>query len=130
MFLKLGGTFTHFCTEKLSPCAWPAPWYGSCPKITTFKLSKLLYLKALKISISAGNIFFPSHFSASKNHSMRGKYSELNSLSRIFCQDLSYIFFIFHFLIIFYIIQQLEIKPNLIKYRTVVKYVSKAKNKD
>jgi hypothetical protein len=23
-------------TEKQRPSAWPAPWYGSCPTITTF----------------------------------------------------------------------------------------------
>ena len=34
-----GGTRTPSGTEKHSPCAWPGPWYGSCPRITTLTWS-------------------------------------------------------------------------------------------
>ena len=30
-----GGGCTPGATENASPSAWPRPWYGSCPKITT-----------------------------------------------------------------------------------------------
>ena len=54
IFLSEGGGGTGFLTEKHNPCAWPGWWYGSCPTITTFRLSILVYLKALKISYGGG----------------------------------------------------------------------------
>jgi hypothetical protein len=32
---NLGGGEISFRTEKLRPCAWFSPWYGSCPRMTT-----------------------------------------------------------------------------------------------
>lgn len=36
MFSKLSGDGTGLWTLKQSPWAWLGPWYGSCPKMTTF----------------------------------------------------------------------------------------------
>lgn len=41
-------------TEKLSPCACPGSWYGSCPRITTFTFESGVNAKALKMSSGAG----------------------------------------------------------------------------
>jgi hypothetical protein len=59
MFTSEGGGLVPAGTEKLKPCACPGLWYGSCPKITTFTLSKGVWLKALNISGPGGKIVFP-----------------------------------------------------------------------
>ena len=51
MFFNEGGISTPLITEKLKPWAWPGPWYGSCPKITAFVVSKGVELRALNIEI-------------------------------------------------------------------------------
>src|SRR5690606_10755932 len=40
MFSSDGGTGTPGSTEKHRPWAWPGPWYGSWPRITTLTWSK------------------------------------------------------------------------------------------
>ena len=43
-----GGFFILAGVEKAKPWACPKPWYGSCPNITTFRLSSFVKEKALK----------------------------------------------------------------------------------
>ncbi len=56
MFFKDGGMGTPSGTEKLSPCACPSPWYGSCHNITTFTVSNGVASNARKKSEPAGKI--------------------------------------------------------------------------
>ena len=39
IFRSDGGSFTPGATENAKPCAWPGPWYGSCPRMTTLTRS-------------------------------------------------------------------------------------------
>ena len=54
MFTRDGGGSTPLRTEKQSPWAWPGPWYGSWPRITTFVSEKEVYFRALKMSCMSG----------------------------------------------------------------------------
>lgn len=55
MFFKLGGTLMFLGTENDKPIASPSLMYGSCPTITTFKLSNEVCLNALNIKFLGGN---------------------------------------------------------------------------
>ena len=54
MICSDGGTGTPGFTEKHRPCAWPGPWYGSWPRITTFTASNGVASNAAKISGPGG----------------------------------------------------------------------------
>jgi hypothetical protein len=54
MFSNDGGKGMPLFTEKHSPLACPAPWYGSWPRITTLTLSKGQWSKALNMSLAGG----------------------------------------------------------------------------
>mmetsp|Transcript_47494 Transcript_47494/g.75100 ORF Transcript_47494/g.75100 Transcript_47494/m.75100 type:complete len:279 (+) Transcript_47494:284-1120(+) len=56
IFIRLGGTLTPRGTEKDRPIAWPLPWYGSWPTITTRTFSNGVTRNALKTSSSGGNM--------------------------------------------------------------------------
>ncbi len=58
MFRKEGGILIPFGTEKDNPCAWPGPWYGSWPIITTLTLSRGVESKALKTFLGFGYTVF------------------------------------------------------------------------
>ena len=49
MFFSEGGAGTPSGTEKQRPIAWPGPWYGSWPRMTTFTSGRGVSSKALKI---------------------------------------------------------------------------------
>ena len=51
MFRSDGGVGTPSGTEKQRPIAWPAPWYGSWPRITTRTSSKGVSASALKTQV-------------------------------------------------------------------------------
>ena len=55
-FTSDGGISTSGFTEKHKPCAWPSPWYGSCPRITTFTSCSGVSANALNISSAGGKI--------------------------------------------------------------------------
>lgn len=54
MFFNEGGWVTPGGTEKLKPCAWPCPWYGSCPIITTRTCLNGVKTNALKMRSTGG----------------------------------------------------------------------------
>jgi len=55
-----------FFTEKARPCPWPAPWYGSWPRITTRTSWGATLLSAAKISSRGGYTRFRAASSARK----------------------------------------------------------------
>ena len=73
-----GGKGIPLFTEKQRPLACPAPWYGSCPSMTTFTLSNGQWSKALNISLAGGYIGVPLLYSSFTNCVSLAKYSLLN----------------------------------------------------
>ena len=55
MFTSDGGGFTPRRTEKHRPCAWPGPWYGSCPRMTTRVSAYGVRCSAWNTSSAGGN---------------------------------------------------------------------------
>lgn len=51
-----GGILISFPTEKHNPWACFSPWYGSCPTMTTFTLSRGVKFSAEKVSSGGGKI--------------------------------------------------------------------------
>ena len=86
MFFNEGGAGTPSGTEKDKPIACPYPWYGSCPKITTFTLSTGVSSNALNISLPGGKMTFPSAFSRWRRSASEVKYGFSNSACRAFFQ--------------------------------------------
>lgn len=66
MFTRDGGGLMPSGTEKLNPCACPAPWYGSWPNITTFTESNGVVLNALNINDHGGYIVWFFSFAAKR----------------------------------------------------------------
>ena len=62
-----GGTGTPGGTEKHRPCAWPAPWYGSWPRITTLTWSNGVASSAAKICGRGGKMRAPAALRSRRN---------------------------------------------------------------
>src|SRR3990167_6551836 len=83
MFCSDGGRATSSPTAKHRPLAWPAPWYGSWPSITTLTLSNGHKSKALKMFFGGGYTAPFLYSSLTKAVSV-AKYSLPNSSSSTF----------------------------------------------
>src|SRR3990167_7727251 len=83
MFCSDGGRATSSPTAKHRPLAWPAPWYGSWPSITTLTLSNGHKSKALKIFFGGGYTA-PFLYSSLTKAVSSAKYSLPNSSSKTF----------------------------------------------
>src|SRR3989338_9155320 len=79
MFWRDGGMAILSGTEKQSPCACPSPWYGSCPRMTTFTASNGVSSKALKMNFGGGKTFAERYSQRTKSVSSL-KYSFSNSV--------------------------------------------------
>src|SRR3989338_1573877 len=88
IFCSDGGRFTPSFTAKHKPFACPAPWYGSCPRITTSALSNGHSSKARKIFLGGGYTI-ECWYSPLTNSRKFLKYSCPNSSLRASFHELS-----------------------------------------
>src|SRR5690606_33709563 len=82
-----GGGFTSGSTEKQRPWAWPGPWYGSWPMITTSTFSKGVVFRALKQLSRSGKITLPAASSRARKSANFTIYGLSNSPDTSPCQS-------------------------------------------
>lgn len=83
---RLGWAFDSFGTEKESPIAAQAVWYGSCPSMTTFTFSNGVISNALKIFFHSGKHRVFEYSSFTKDMSV-SQYGFSNSAPKTECHD-------------------------------------------